>query len=280
MGLSIVFDMTNESDWENSADNPRARYIVPNLDRALVMLELLSSRPEGINVSDLGVELKIPKNSAFRIAVTLENRGFLEKVEGTKRYRLTPRLLVLGAMSVTDANLFEKSIDVMRRLRDATGETALLGTIIDTEGVVLDQALGTHHFKFAVDAGTRFCLHTAAPGKAMLAAMPEEERTQRVMKMKLPRFTANTITSHEAFLEHLKEVGERGYGFDLAEEMEGQTCIGAAIRGATGGVIAALWITAPSSRIPDSQLDSFGAVVKAHADEISGRFGAVLSQTA
>ena len=272
--------MTNESDWENSADNPRARYIVPNLDRALVMLELLSSRPEGINVSDLGVELKIPKNSAFRIAVTLENRGFLEKVEGTKRYRLTPRLLVLGAMSVTDANLFEKSIDVMRRLRDATGETALLGTMIDTEGVVLDQALGTHHFKFAVDPGTRFCLHTAAPGKAMLAAMPEEERTQRVMRMKLPRFTANTITTHEDFLSHLKEVGERGYGFDLAEEMEGQTCIGAAIRGATGGVIAALWITAPSSRIPDSQLDAFGSVVKAHADEISGRFGAVLSQIA
>ena len=117
--------MTNEPDWENSSDNPRARYIVPNLDRALVMLELLSSRPEGINVSDLGVELKIPKNSAFRIAVTLENRGFLEKVENTKRYRLTPRLLVLGAMSVTDTNIFEKSIDVMRRLRDTTGETAV-----------------------------------------------------------------------------------------------------------------------------------------------------------
>ena len=59
----------------------------------------------------------------------LSLRGFLEKVENTKRYRLTPRLLVLGAMSVTDANIFEKSIDVMRRLRDATGETALLGTL-------------------------------------------------------------------------------------------------------------------------------------------------------
>ncbi|MCP6307905.1 hypothetical protein NL447_26890, partial [Klebsiella pneumoniae] len=79
---------------------------------------------------------------------------------------------------------------------------------------------------------------------------------------------------------HLGEVAKRGYGFDLGEEMEGQTCIGAAIRGATGGVIAALWITAPSSRIPDGQLDAFGAVVKAHADEISSRFGAVLSQSA
>ena len=272
--------MTNESDWENTSGNPRARYIVPNLDRALVMLELLSSRPEGINVSDLGVELKIPKNSAFRIAVTLENRGFLEKVENTKRYRLTPRLLVLGAMSVTDANIFEKSIDVMRRLRDVTGETALLGTLAGDEGVVLDQALGTHHFKFAVDPGTRFCLHTAAPGKAMLACFPEEERAKRVSRLKLPRFTPNTITTHDEFLAHLKDVAQRGYGFDLSEEMEGQTCIGAAIRGATGGVIAALWITAPSSRIPDGQLDTLGAVIKAHADEISSRFGALLSQNA
>ena len=183
-------------------------------------------------------------------------------------------------MSVTDANIFEKSIDVMRRLRDATGETALLGTLAGDEGVVLDQALGTHHFKFAVDPGTRFCLHTAAPGKAMLACFPEAERVQRVSRLKLPRFTANTITSHDEFLTHLKEVAARGYGFDLSEEMDGQTCIGAAIRGATGGVIAALWITAPSSRIPDGQLDAFGSVVKAHADEISSRFGAVLSQNA
>jgi DNA-binding IclR family transcriptional regulator len=269
--------MTNETDWDASEVNPKARYIVPNLDRALAMLELLSSRPDGLNVSDLGVELKIPKNSAFRIAVTMENRGFLEKVGTSKRYRLTPRLLVLGAVSVTDPNFFEKSIDVMRRLRDATGETALIGTITGDEGVVLDQALGTHPFKFSVDAGTRFSLHTAAPGKAMLAILPEEERKVRVGRMKLTRFTANTITDKAKFLSHLKEVEKRGYGFDLCEEIEGQTCIGAAVRSATGGLLGAIWITAPTQRIPDGQLDTIGALVKAHADEISSRFGAVLT---
>ncbi len=269
--------MTNDTDLAAEEENPRARYIVPNLDRALAMLELLSSRPGGLNVSDLGVELKIPKNSAFRIAVTLENRGFLEKIGSSKRYRLTPRLLVLGAVSVTDPNLFEKSIDVMRRLRDETGETALIGTLAGDEGVVLDQALGSHPFKFSVDAGTRFPLHTAAPGKAMLAALPENERKERAGRMKLTRFTPNTITDRGKFLAHLKEVAERGYGFDLGEEMEGQTCIGAAIRSATGGVLGALWITAPASRIVDGQLDTLGFLVKSHADEISSRFGAVLS---
>jgi len=264
--------MSNDTETDG-----RSRYIVPNLDRALAMLELLSGRPEGLNVSELSVELGIPKNSAFRIAVTLESRGFLDKSAGTKRYRLTPRLLMLGAVSSTDVNLFEKSVDVMRRLRDETHETALLGTLTGDEGVVLDQALGTHPFKFAVDAGTRFMLHTAAPGKAMLAAMGEDERRQRVRRLSFPRFTPNTITSAEEFLGHLEKVAQRGYGFDLNEEMEGQTCVGAAITGATGSPIAALWITAPSSRIPDGQLDALGSLVKAHADEISARFGAIQS---
>lgn len=255
-----------------------ARYIIPNLDRALAMIEHLSDRPRGMSASELSVALGIPKNSAFRIAVTMESRGFLERVEGSKRYRLTQRLLMLGAVAATDANLFERSADVMRRLRDETQETALLGTLTSDGGVVLDQAMGTHPFKFAVDAGTRFMLHTAAPGKAMLAALSEFERKQRVAQMKFPRFTASTITTAKAFLKHLEGVAERRYGFDLGEEIEGQTCVGAAILGATGSPIAALWITAPSARIPDGKLDELGRKVRAHADEISRRFGALISK--
>jgi DNA-binding IclR family transcriptional regulator len=252
------------------------RYIVPNLDRALVMIEQLSHCPRGMNVSELSAALGIPKNSAFRISVTMENRGFLEREEKSKRYRLTPRLLMLGAVAATDASLFERSADVMRRLRDRTQETALIGMLTATDGVVLDQAMGTHPFKFAVDAGTRFMLHTAAPGKAMLAALPVGERKRRVEAMAFPRFTASTICSAAAFLKHLDEVAKRRYAFDLGEEHEGQTCVGAAILGATGGPIAALWITAPSARIPDGKLDEIGETVRAHADEISGRFGALI----
>lgn len=252
------------------------RYIVPNLDRALAMIEELSDRPGGLNVSELSVALEIPKNSAFRIAVTMENRGFLDRNPRSKRYRLSPRLLTLGAVAATDASLFERSGDVMRRLRDATQETALIGTMTTTGGVVLDQAMGTHPFKFAVDPGTRFLLHTAAPGKAMLAALSESEREHRLDRMEFPRFTPSTICSRDEFARHLEEVAKRRYAFDLGEELEGQTCIGAAILGATGTPIASLWITAPSSRIPDTQLDELGVLVRDHADEISRRFGALL----
>lgn len=255
----------------------RSRYIVPILDRALGVLEELGQHPGGLNVTELGEVLEIPKNSAFRIAVTLEEGGYLERLEPSKRYRLTSKFMTLGASAVSEQNLFEKSLDVMRTLRDEMRETVLLGVRVGGRGVVLDTVPGLHAFRFAVDPGVRFDLHTAAPGKAILAYLPDDERREAVKEMTFKRYTANTIVGVRAFTAHLEGVRQRGYGFDLSEEMEGQYCVGAPIFDGRGYPIAALWITAPSSRLPDAELDEVGRTIREAADVVSGRFGCNLS---
>ena len=251
----------------------RSRYRVPILDRALSLIELLGRYPNGLNVTELSETLQIPKNSAFRIAVTLQENGYLERLEPSKSYRLTSKFMACGASAVSEYNLFEKSIGVMRRLRDATRETVLLGTRIGIEGVVLDQVPGTHNFRFAVDPGVRFPLHTAAPGKAMLAYLPDDERGIVLERMPFKRFTQNTIVTAEDFEADLAGVRERGYGFDLAEEMEGQYCVGAPIFDAKNYPSASIWITAPATRLPDSELDDLGRLIRSHADEVSFAMG-------
>jgi len=245
----------------------RSRYRVPILDRTVALIELLSEHPEGLNVTELCESLSIPKNSAFRIAVTLEENG------PSKAYRLTSKFMNLGASSVSDLNLFERSLDMMRSLRDDLRETVLLGSRIGSEGVVLDQVPGLHAFRFSVDPGIRFDLHTAAPGKAILACLSEDECRSVVEKMAFKRYNKNTITCPDKFMEHLIEVREQGFGFDLSEEMEGQYCVGAPIFDAKDYPIAAVWITAPSERLPDKMLTEVGERVRAAADVISGRFG-------
>ncbi len=251
----------------------RSRYRVPILDRALALVELLGSYPEGLNVTELCEALAIPKNSAFRIAVTLEETGYLERLEPSKRYRLTSKFVTVGASSVSEMNLFEKSLDIMRTLRDQLKETVLLGTLTGSEGVVLDQVPGLHAFRFSVDPGTRFVLHTAAPGKAILAYLPDDECRKIVDRMEFTHFTENTILDKDEFLAHLDEVRKRGYGFDLSEEREGQYCVGAPIFNGKNDPIAALWITAPASRLPDCDLDGVARKIRAAADVISSKFG-------
>ena len=82
----------------------------------------------------------------------------------------------------------------MRALREDTLETVLLGTLSGAEGIVIEQISGKHPFRFVVDVGVRFALHTAAPGKAMLATLPQAEAEAIIAQMPFTRFNARTIT--------------------------------------------------------------------------------------
>ncbi len=257
-----------------AAAKPAAsRYQVPNLDRALTIMELLSDHPNGLNTTEIAERLRVPKNSVFRITRTLFERGYLHRDESNKSFRLTEKFFHLGSSSSGEQSLIERSLAVMRELRDETRETVLIGTLLGSEGVVLEQVVGKHPFKFMVDPGLRFYLHTAAPGKAILARLPETEAERVLQTMPMPRFTDRTITSVEDFRKELQRVREDGYAVDCAEEFEGQHCVAAAIVNAYHYPIAAIWITAPSTRFPETRFEEIGRLTAACATRISERFG-------
>jgi DNA-binding IclR family transcriptional regulator len=251
-----------------------SRYSVPNLDRALSILEVLSEFPAGLTLSELASRLGIPTNSVFRISRTLEERGYLERDEPSKRFFLTQKLLRLScAPAAGGRSLTESALDVMRALRDETMETVLLGTLSGSEGIVIEQVSGKHLFRFCVDAGVRFELHTAAPGKAMLAALPFAESEALINRMAFTRFNARTIVDRNAFRSELERTRTQGYGVDEGEEREGAHCVGSAILNSQGEPVGAIWITGPSSRLPASSFATWGARVRDAARQISNKLG-------
>lgn len=256
-----------------AADPGESPYQVPNLERALLILETLASRHGGLSLTELAGALGVPKNSVFRIALTLVNHGYLHRDPFSKRFSLTRKLLALGFAALSESNLLEKAGDVMRALRDASRETVLLGTLLDGEGIVLDQAPGTHSFKFHVDPGTRFRLHSSAPGKALLAFLPPPECEALLQRLTLTRYNERTLTTRPALLRCLEEVWRLGYALDRAEEYEGVHCVAAPVRDHAGYPVAAIWLTAPSIRMPEGELGEWGLRVAEHAAIISRRLG-------
>jgi len=244
-------------------------YIIPSLDRALSIMEILSEHPEGLNITEISSALKIPVNSAFRITATMHSRGFLERDPKSKSYNLTNKVTRISHKTISHKSLTAAAFDDMKILRDETKETILFGTLIGHQGVVLEQALGIHNFKFSIDLGTRFSLHTAAPGKAILSLMPIEDRDPIIAQIEFTPYTPNTITSAQAFIEHLDEVRQQGFAVDCDEEMEGQRCIGAAILDERDYPIGAIWLTGPSNRIPKREFKHLGQLCAKHAKSIS-----------
>jgi DNA-binding IclR family transcriptional regulator len=249
------------------------RYIVPILERALIILETLAQHPRGMGISELSRLLAMPKNSVFRILTTLYSSGYLQRDEEGRIYGLSRKVLAIGYEALDEHSLVEKSLDVMRELRDQTGETVLVGTLLGEEGVVLELVPSSQPIKFVVEVGTRFPLHTAAPAKAMLAFLPESEAEARIRKITFRKYTPATITSAAAFRRALEEVHGNGLALDRGEEMESLHCVAAPVFNHRGYPIAALWITGPSYRFRREDFFRIGENVKQAAQRISARFG-------
>jgi DNA-binding IclR family transcriptional regulator len=250
------------------------RYQVPGLERGLAILEYLDQHPAGSTMIDAARDLRLPKNAVFRIASTLLHHGYLDRDEQTKRLRLSHKTLALGYGALGEGrSLVEQSLEQMRALRTATGETVCLSVLADGEGFVLESVPGRHLFRCTVDPGMRQPLHASASGKAILAHLPRNELETVLLQLRLVRLTPNTITKKKQLEEELRRVRDCGYALDRCEHIDGAMCVAAPVFDRLGHAVASLTVTAPAGRMPREKLSALGRIVRQHADGISARLG-------
>lgn len=250
-----------------------SKYHVPNLDRALKIFELLSINSRGLSIADISNSLDYPRNSVFRIISTLFDSGYLIKDEELKTYYLSRKMLTLGIQAYTDPSIVEISLPEMHKLVSKYGETVPLGIIRDGNGIVLEEVAGTHSFRYVLEPGKQFNIHTSAAGKSIMAFLPPIDFSKNIEKINFKKFNKRTITSLEKFYSELKKVRKNGYAIDNAEEIEGMHCLGAPIFNGSGDPVAAIWITGPAERIRQENYEKIGLEVKLHADRISKNLG-------
>ncbi|MCC6356958.1 MAG: IclR family transcriptional regulator [Verrucomicrobiae bacterium] len=251
-----------------------ANYQVPALERGMAVLEYLDQHPAGRTMIETARDLGLSKNAVFRITLTLVRRGYLERDNASKRFRLGHKTLMLGYGALGDGrSLVEQASEQMRALREATGETVCLSVLADREGFVLESVPGKHLFRCAVDPGMRQPVHASASGKAIIAHLPPGELDALLQPLRLVRLTSNTITRKAQLRLELRRVRECGYALDRCEHIDGAMCVAAPIFDRRGSAAASLTVTAPAGRMPRAKLSGLGRMVRQHADEISARLG-------
>lgn len=244
---------------------------VPALERGLDVLETLSQVPEGLGISELATRLSLNKNSVFRITHSLTARQYLERDPLTKRFRLSSKLMGLGLPQVGDVSLVEEALPLMRELRDETRETVQLGIRVGDEGVIIEQVSGLHPLRIAVDVGLRFPSHNNAPGKVLLAFQDSSDIEATLERIPLTQDTSRTITDPDALKAECERIQSRRYSTDYAEADEGIHCVAAPILDREEKLLAVVWVSAPSKRMPKSLFANVGKLVLQCADEIAGR---------
>jgi DNA-binding IclR family transcriptional regulator len=160
----------------------------------------------------------------------------------------------------------------MRQVLEATGETTQLGCLAEGSCVMLEQLPARHPFKYIVDLGSRVPIHCCAPGKAMLAFLPEAALHAMLPRLRFEKHTERTITSRRELLVDLERIRACGYAVDRGEHFEGIHCVAAPVLDRHGHAIAAITIAGPSSRIPVSRFAEHGRLIATAAHEAARRF--------
>src|SRR5205085_12337927 len=101
-------------------------------------------------------------------------------------------------------------------------------------------------------AGLRFPLYNNGPGKLLLAFMPDALRAATIKRLTLTPSTPRTITDRGDLARECDRIREQGYSVDFAEADEGIHCVAAPIVDPEGQILATIWISAPSRRLPRS----------------------------
>ena len=253
----------------------KRNYHVPNLDRALQIVEVLSSSPRGLNRNEIAAATGCTPTMVYRIMMTFTDAGWVYRDEATGIYRLSRRLLDLAVAGTDECSLVSLAWPEMCALRDETNITVQLGILADDgTGLLLESAESRHPIRFVAEKGLRVTdIHTGAGWKCILAFLPEAERTRRLDNLSYRKLTNTTITSRAALEKALAKVRTCGYAVDDAEMVEGLHCVAAPIFDRTGYPVGTLSLSAPAEQLPQKDFKRRAASVRAAAASVSAKLG-------
>lgn len=255
----------------------REGYVIRAVVRAARLLELLRTSDGGASLGELAARSGLAKASVFRMVRTLEETGLVERLPGGDRYRLGVRCLELGQAYLEQTDLRREALPVLRSLRSRFNETVHLGVLDDELRVVyLEKLESTHAIGIMMSRVGRtapsFC---TGLGKAMLAAVDGDPVARLDDQGALRRYTPSTVATAPALRAELARIRKRGYSLDLEEHEAGVRCVGAAIVGPHGEMVAGVSISGPAQRLPERLLRSeLAEAARSAAAEIGRRLGA------
>jgi IclR family KDG regulon transcriptional repressor len=246
-------------------DPARNRGSLDSVRNAARLLKQFSYRERELGVSELARRLGLGKSTAHRLVSTLTAEHLLEQDRETGKYRLGLAVYDLGAAVSAHFALHEAAVPPMAQLRNATGETVQLAVLDGREVVYVERLDRPHTLRLFLEVGRRNWAHCTGTGKVLLAYQPEERLDRLFDGWDLQKRTPYTITDHQLLRKELKEIRHRGWAQNLHEAEVGALSVAAAVRDATGNVVAAMSVAGPAQRM-DPVMDAItGALVEAAA---------------
>jgi DNA-binding IclR family transcriptional regulator len=246
------------------------KYKAPSVDKAFQILRLISDNKEGLGISELSKQLAIGKSTVHGVTSALQEVGAIVRDPSTKRFTLGFTLFELGRSAHSRFDLKDVARPFMEALMVRTQTSVFLGIQNHAHVTILDIVESTQDLKITSPIGTTIPLMAGAVGKVFLASMDELQAVNLIRAKGFTKYTENTQTDLDHYLDEIRRVRELGYATDYEEYIPGVQAVAAPIK-AQEPLRSAIWAVGFKASLDDEAMKTLIAETKRAAESISVR---------
>ena len=254
----------NDSDLLKDAQD---KYIVPGLERGLLLLCEFSRRNRTLTAPELARRLALPRSTIFRLLTTLETMGFVTR--SGNEYRLGMSVLRLGFEYLASLELTELGQPLLARLCDRLNYPSNLVVRDGRSIVYVAKVSPPSVFSSAVNVGTRLPANATVLGRILLEDLSLAELRELYPEDHLEQFSPCTPKTVMELFDMVQADRQRGFVSGEGFFESAISTVAAPVRDQSGQIVAALGVTIPTTQIAHVNFNELLLQVRRSADELS-----------
>jgi DNA-binding IclR family transcriptional regulator len=236
------------------------------------ILDELAMAPAAMGVTEVARALGESKARIHRNLASLKLQGLVDQEQDTERYRLGWKLFQLGERAALQFDLRNLADPFLKRLRDTTGQSAVVSVPLNGEALVIAAADNDRGVCITVKPGNRPPVHCSAQGRIVLAWAPEATR-KRLLGRNLVAHTPDSLTDVARIQRRLVQVRERLYDDAPGETLPGVNVLAAPIFRDSEELVGTIGIIGSVQDIASPPRQEQLALVQGCAAALSTRLG-------
>ncbi|WP_336058029.1 IclR family transcriptional regulator [Nitratireductor sp. CH_MIT9313-5] len=210
--------------------------------RTVQVLSAFHTASKPMSLNEIAAASGVGKSATQRVVATLRHLGYVERDPDDNGYVPGIRLLDHTLDYLRLNPLVARASPVLLELRRNVRERIDLSLLDGLRLVYAARMQSKRETFFATLVGHSVPVFCTSGGRAIMAAMSDEEVEEIIAKSDRRPFTAKTLIEPAAIREKVLEAREAGYAVAVEEVLPGEVALGVAIRGPDGRPQAAVHV--------------------------------------
>jgi len=226
--------------------------------KTLAICDVVAASSKPMRLPDVVKATGDQRAAVYQRLRTLVDAGFLEQtVEGA--FRLALRFQLYAVRALEQANLGERTTELLQEIVAESGETATVSVLDGYHAVIINRVESRQVLRADLRVGARMALGASASGSVLVAFGSQEMRERlREQGIGLPYDAA------------LAEVRERGFAIFAPTDPQFVAAVAAPVFDAAGQCIAVIAISGPTTRFDHA---TCAPIAVSAARRFSAQFG-------